>query len=170
MKIFFVLLLGIFSASTLAHADLYLVEPMVCNGSINKRPEFMHPSFTYAAVKIVSFWSVRKKDCGLSPSSSTREEYAERAEDLVIPSGDEISGWFDAPLKVEGDKVTAPNGPWPGPMELEILDRNITKDGKRVDTLRGRYQYNEESYYEMSCIATVVENPSHIQNDTKDCD
>ncbi len=170
MKKLFILLAAIFSCSALAKPELYFVEPMVCTGKINNKPDFMHPSYTYASVKIVSFWSVRKKDCRLSPSSSTSEEYAETAEDLIVDKSLDIGGWFDGPVKVEGNKVTAPNGPWPGPMELEIIDRNLTEDGTRIDTLKGRYQYSRDSYYEMDCTATVVTSPSHIQNDTKNCD
>ncbi len=170
MKKFIILFSAVISFSAFAKSDLYLVEPMVCTGKINNKPDFMHPSFTYASVKIVSFWSVRKKDCRLSPSSSTSEDYAEKAEDLKVDRSLNIGGWFDVPVKVEGNKVTAPNGPWPGPMELEIIDRHISEDGKRIDTLKGRYEYTEDSYYDMDCTATVVESPSHIQNDTKNCD
>lgn len=54
-------------------------------------------------------------------------------------------------------------------MELEITDRNHTEDGKRIDTLKGRYQYMEDSYYEMECKTHAASSPSHIEGNIKNC-
>lgn len=171
MKKFLVLAATVFGFSSFAfaNAELYFVEPMVCSGKINKLPDHMHSSYTYASLHIVSFWSVRKKNCSLAPSSSTSTDYAEVESDLNLNKDVEIGGWLDVPVKVDGVKVTIPNGPWGGAMDLEIVETRLTDDGQREDVLKGRYQYAEDTYYDMVCTASVVENPNHIQNDTINC-
>lgn len=69
-------------------------------GKINKLFKFIHPSHTYAAVQVVSFWSVRKSDCRYAASSSTAVDFAEVANDLQFAEAAEIGLWFDIPLKI----------------------------------------------------------------------
>lgn len=156
-----------------AAPELYFVEPMVCTGAVNQRPPGWARSYDQAGVNITSFKSMRK-DCTLADSSSTSASYFEKGETVTVSSKPEVADWFDRPLLKDGDTVSLPNGAWPGEVELKIINSGIVAvGGKRTDILKGRQMIlkkdGQEYYYDFTCTANVVENPSTIVNNTANC-
>ena len=162
---------SLFSANAGA-SQLYFVEPMVCKGKLNKIPSGWSSDYEYAALKIVSFKSVRASDCSEAPSSGTEvifgKEKSERSSIHDRIDGVGNSSWFGAPLKKNGKEISIPFGIWPNPMTLTIV-KSSTQNGKQVDVLKGRYNADSGSYYDLICEAIVVENPSHVENGTSNC-
>lgn len=153
--------------STLAQAELYFVEPMICKGQWNERPPGYHESFEKAGLKITSFFSVRKKDCSLANSSSTLVDHAYANEEIVFPEYS-IGNWLGSPLKIYGKKVIIPNGVRGNNIELTITSSS-QENGQRIDSLSGREVLFDNYYYDLNCTAVVVKKPSHVENNTKNC-
>ena len=167
-SVFAALFLAVFGFSSFASAKNYYVEPMICKGQWNKNPPGYHPSYKWAGMKVTSFWSVRARDCSKAASSATEVNYgATEAEVKFTEEG--IMGWYDQALTMEDGVVQAPNGVLPGEMELKITSTRIERDGKRTDTLEGRYKLFKDYHYDLTCTANVVANPSHVENNTKNC-
>lgn len=150
------------------HAEAYYVEPMICKGQWNKPPPQYHPSYERAGLKIISFWSVRSKDCSLVASSATESEFASGVEDVKFDSSLNLGSWIGAGLDKTGDTVTAQFGAWTQPLTLKVIKSQIV-NGIQKDTLEGREVLFDDYYYDFQCEATVVKRPAHVENNTKNC-
>jgi hypothetical protein len=164
----FIMVMGVVFFAIGAQAKNYYVQPLICKGKWNKQPPEYHPSYEQAGIKVISFWSVRASDCSLAPSSSTASEYAPITEELKVDDSLEIGGWYGEPLKADGNKVSAPAGVWANPLELTITSTR-TEGGVRKDQLVARDHLFDDYHYDLVCEATVVENPAHIENNTRNC-
>lgn len=165
------LITGFFGASAYAAGELYIVEPMICQGVLNQRPPQWDPSYDKASVKVTSFKSMRR-DCTLADSSATNSEYFRADETITVDPKPEIAGWYGAPLKKYGNKVVLSNGAWPGEAELTIVSSKTTFAGS-TDILEGRQMIlqkdGQDYYYDFKCEALVVPTASIIENYTSSC-
>ncbi|MBY0315446.1 MAG: hypothetical protein K2Q26_07995 [Bdellovibrionales bacterium] len=166
-------MLKIFIATTLlfsvAYAEEYFVEPLVCTARWEKQPKGAHESYEYATLTITSFKSVRANDCSLVDSTGTATDFGKDAFDGVNLNSSEgyLGSWFGGPLEKNGSKVQVPFGVWGAPLELSIINTNVT-DGAQFDTLTGREKF-QDTFYNLICQARVVKTPTHIENNTKNC-
>lgn len=168
-KLIILIFTSLFAATSLAQLENYFVQPLRCTGQWNANPPSYHPSYANGGLQVVSFWSVRAKDCTLRPSSGSHAEFASVGEDVKFAESDYLGEWFSGPVRKVEDTVILPFGLWGNVLKLKIKKSEV-KNGVRVDTLSGRDVIDENYYYDLTCEATVVNSPSHVENNTGTCE
>jgi hypothetical protein len=139
--------------TSMAQADNYYVDSMMCSGPVVNAPDWMHDSYSNIVIKFTSFLS-KRKDGSLVPSLRVGNDYAKLAKDLSKDPGGEV--WFMPSLKVSGTRVTGNEGSY----QLEITNRRGS-----TDTLVGKYGKGAY-YYALKCKAQVIKWPTRISDQT----
>jgi hypothetical protein len=146
-------------------SDAYLVEPMLCQGRIFGDTSRVHPDYSQVLMRFISFKSTRK-DGSLADSLQIENAYFGPEETVLLDSADFVETWYTGPLRKKGDQVnrSALSGHGDG-LELKVSATNGNTEKLEGDYLiphgvTGSYGYH------LSCTATVVENPSRVDNFT----
>lgn len=156
-----ILFSGVLFAS-IAQADNYYVDSMICKGPVVNAPDWMHDSYSNIVIKFTSFLS-KRRDGSLVPSLRVANDYAKNAKDLAKDPGGEV--WFMPSLKVAGSRVTGDEGTY----QFEITGRQGSFDllDRRMwnDTLVGKYGKGAY-YYSLKCKAQVIQRPVRVSDMT----
>ncbi len=150
-------------------SEKYFVEPLICKGKWNKAPKGWHESYEQASLKIISFKSVRAKDCALVDSTSEDVNYAQITGELKVDESlDYIGGWFGPSLYKKGNEVIV-LGSRTNEMTLTITGSSTDAKGRQIDTLVGREELYDDYHYDYTCTAVVVKEPVTVINATMKC-
>ena len=145
----------------------YYVEPMLCTGLIVNKPADMHADYEQILMKLVSFKS-KKTDGSWADSLEVSNAYSKRGQAVDEDFGEV---WYMGPLKKSGnivsrDSLSGRNDN----LKLNIVS-STNSGGKRLAVLEGTYELKGTvvgNYtYKMKCNATVVDQPSRRDNNTK---
>lgn len=179
MKSIVLAFLTIFGLS--AQADFFYSEYLACKGEITGDTSAVHPSYNNVAILVRSFWSVRKKDCSLAPSSEAAFGYPDDLdfdlvdkESVVREAGS--SAWYGRPMRWEDNSVVIPSLDYMGygddPLKLTVVDNNgdflvlegyWSHNGSVADTGKG-YGYN------LKCVAKISTGADlQVLNSTAGC-
>ena len=150
-------------------SSVYLVEPMLCGGKIDKRPSSMDPSYSQILMKFVSFKS-KRTDGQWVDSLVVRNDYFGPSEKINYDTDNYGEEWFMGPLSISADKVTRKSLSGRNDNLALTITGTTVKNGKKVQTLEGTYSPNGTvvgSYvYNLKCTATVVSEPSRRDDRT----
>lgn len=163
------LFLAIAFGSMAAHADLYVVDPMICRGKLMPNAR-VHESYTELLQKFESFTSMRRNGTP-APSLEVSNAYGNPGEQLEEASARWGEVWQMAPLRVKGNKVTHPN--FVGTLDLTITSSK-TAGGTRTDTLTGVWFQGDSVAgghgYNVTCTANVVKTPARTVDCRRGCE
>ena len=145
--------------------DAYLVEPMLCQGRIFGDTSKVHPDYSQVLMKFTSFKSTRK-DGSLADSLQIENAYFGPDETVQPESAQFVETWYTGPLKKKGGQVTrASLSGRSDRLELKVLATT-----GHTEKLEGEYVIPHGVTgpygYRLDCTATVVENPSRVDNFT----
>lgn len=158
-----------FDLNAVSTDNLYLVEPMICIGLIDKQPSSMNNDYRQILMKLVSFKSKRTNGT-FANSLEVNNDYAPKTVKMDPESDNYSEQWYMGPLSIQGDKVIRKNlSGRNDDLNLKITSRTV-KNGKVTHELSGTYGLEGTvvgSYkYNMKCTATVVTEPSRRDDNT----
>lgn len=153
------------SLESAASSPIYKVEPMLCAGTIAKKPAGMNSDYEQILMKLVSFKSKRSDGVWVD-SLEVSNAYFKRSETIDMDTDNFGEVWYMGPLSLKGKQVSRSNLSGRG----DNLALKIVGTGSK-DTLEGTYSLKGtvvgDYTYNMKCTANPVREPSRRDDNTK---